>query len=278
MEWATAPSVTQKFAQSTIEKFCNTVGPKNTGLFDVPGAAGTKLMLAAVKQSDDPACATMGTKPNPLGKTSDAISPDECKKQLSAVFNSCDTNSIERKFGGVSITQCTGWIAAVNGSRGAFKDTNAPWSCSLLVRPDSLSCACTDGNLYPLLNETCLYDKAPSTPPLSSTLFTSTRPAPPTFTSKTPTPTSSPAPQPTSSTTPPSSAPTVPNMSSPACVACTDDLGASTCGPLDGLCLVDQCQNDTNCKACKINCVTFFSDPGATTGAVKKSPAKEKSS
>lgn len=52
--------------------------------------------------------------------------------------------------------------------------------------------------------------------------------------------------------------PTV-NLTSPDCETCTTNLGASNCGPTDKQCLVNQCQSDTSCQACKIDCSTFGS-------------------
>jgi hypothetical protein len=67
---------------------------------------------------------------------------------------------------------------------------------------------------------------------------------------------------PTTTTTTPPAMPTTtplpsgPNLSSPACIACTNNLGASSCGPSDNNCLLNQCLNDTNCQKCGIDCTT----------------------
>jgi LysM repeat protein len=50
--------------------------------------------------------------------------------------------------------------------------------------------------------------------------------------------------------------PSGPDMSSPACVACTNNLGASSCSADDSLCLYNQCKNDSNCQTCGIDCIT----------------------
>lgn len=62
---------------------------------------------------------------------------------------------------------------------------------------------------------------------------------------------------PTSSTTTPSSPSSTPDMNSPDCKTCGDDLGASSCAASDGQCLVDQCNNDKSCQACKIDCSQY---------------------
>ena len=64
-----------------------------------------------------------------------------------------------------------------------------------------------------------------------------------------------PGPAPTSAAPPPPT--TTPDLNSRDCQTCTSDLGASNCGPNDGQCLVDQCNNDTSCQKCKIDCSTF---------------------
>jgi LysM repeat protein len=51
--------------------------------------------------------------------------------------------------------------------------------------------------------------------------------------------------------------PSSPNMSSPACIACTNDLGASSCGPEDSNCLFKQCVKDINCQTCGILCLNY---------------------
>jgi LysM repeat protein len=50
--------------------------------------------------------------------------------------------------------------------------------------------------------------------------------------------------------------PSGPDMSSLACVACTNNLGASSCSTDDSLCLYNQCKNDSNCQTCGIDCIT----------------------
>ncbi|KAL6722230.1 hypothetical protein ACLMJK_001337 [Lecanora helva] len=66
-----------------------------------------------------------------------------------------------------------------------------------------------------------------------------------------------PAPPPPSSAAPaPSPTPSV-DLNSPDCQTCTGNLGASDCKPDDDQCLVDQCNNDTSCQKCKIDCSSF---------------------
>ncbi|KAF2792903.1 hypothetical protein K505DRAFT_350304 [Melanomma pulvis-pyrius CBS 109.77] len=104
-------------------------------MFEVPDTAGTKLFLGAISQSGDSTCTILRKR---------AVSANDCKEQLSKVINGCDTNSISRKYGGVSATKCMAWIVHIDGIRSAVKQLDAPWSCSLLVKEDSLGCACTD--------------------------------------------------------------------------------------------------------------------------------------
>ncbi|KAF8848128.1 hypothetical protein BDZ45DRAFT_733128 [Acephala macrosclerotiorum] len=56
IEWATAPSVPQAFAESTVETFCNNVNNQNTDMFAVPNTADIILFLGAILQIDGPAC------------------------------------------------------------------------------------------------------------------------------------------------------------------------------------------------------------------------------
>ena len=46
---------------------------------------------------------------------------------------------------------------------------------------------------------------------------------------------------------------TPPDLGSPACVACTNRLGASSCTSEDCFCLVQQCQQDEQCTACRLD-------------------------
>jgi hypothetical protein len=81
----------------------------------------------------------------------------------------------------------------------------------------------------------------------------STPPAPPT-TTKAPAPpptTTTPAPPPTTTT-----APKPIDTNSPACEACENVLGASSCGENDLTCLRNQCAGDSNCKTCGYDCST----------------------
>jgi hypothetical protein len=151
IEWATAPSVSQAFAESTVETFCNNINNQNTDMFAVPDTANDLLFLGAILQIDDPTC------------TSLTVSPSACIEELGILIDGCDTNSTSRKYGGVSATECISWVMVVNGTSTAVAEPDQPWSCSLLVTDDSLQCACTDGGLYPLLNETCAYSPPSST-------------------------------------------------------------------------------------------------------------------
>ncbi|KAK0099341.1 hypothetical protein ONS95_006298 [Cadophora gregata] len=152
IEWATAPSVSHDFATNSLRTFCDNVNRQRTATFAVPNTANRKLFLGALLQTDDPACTVLN------------VSPSECMSQMSNIFASCDSSSPSRKYGGVSVSGCVSWAAGVDGKRGAVKDPEAPFSCSLMVSGNSLNCACTDGELYPLLNETCGYVAPPSSP------------------------------------------------------------------------------------------------------------------
>lgn len=66
-----------------------------------------------------------------------------------------------------------------------------------------------------------------------------------------------PAPQPSQTQVAPSPTPTPPDLNSPACQTCTTNLGASNCAASDDACLVAQCQADTNCQTCGIDCNSF---------------------
>ncbi|MCJ1332272.1 hypothetical protein MMC10_008964 [Thelotrema lepadinum] len=93
-----------------------------------------------------------------------------------------------------------------------------------------------------------------------ATTSTTETPAPPSTTAE---PSPSPTPEPSPSTTPdppPSTTTqTPPDMSSPACVSCVNAMGASDCAPDDNTCLVDQCQADTDCQQCGVDCNSFVS-------------------
>jgi len=43
IEWATAPSVSQAFAESTVATFCNNINNQNTDMFAAPGTADNTL-------------------------------------------------------------------------------------------------------------------------------------------------------------------------------------------------------------------------------------------
>jgi hypothetical protein len=144
IEWATAPSVSQAFAASTVQTFCKSIHNQTTDMFPVPNTANDMLFLGAILQIDDPTC------------TSVTISPTDCLLELAKLIDGCDTNSTSRKFGGVSATECISWVMVVNGTSTAVAEPDQPRSCSLLVKDDSLKCACTDGQLYPLFNQTCV--------------------------------------------------------------------------------------------------------------------------
>lgn len=150
IEWATAPSVSQDFAESSMKTFCNNVNSQSTAIFAVPNTVNTILFLGVILQTDDSACTALN------------VSPSECISQIGNIISGCDSNSVSRKYGGVSVTGCVSWAAVVDGTRSAVKDLDAPFACSLMVSDNSLECACTDGELYPLLNETCGYDTPPS--------------------------------------------------------------------------------------------------------------------
>lgn len=125
-EWATAPYVSQAFFQSSADAFGNNINTKNTDIFNVPDTADTKLYLGVVSQSGNPENATVAA----------VVSVSECKTQLSNVILGCDTTSSARKFGGVSTTGVLAWVSGITGTRAAFKDPNAPWSCAPLVNPE----------------------------------------------------------------------------------------------------------------------------------------------
>lgn len=86
----------------------------------------------------------------------------------------------------------------------------------------------------------------PATSPVAPPEASSTAPPlpPPTTTDASP-------PPPTTIQPPP------PDMSSQVCIDCTNSLGASDCSADDGQCLVNQCNSDKNCQACRIDCSTF---------------------
>ncbi|TVY84131.1 hypothetical protein LSUE1_G002188 [Lachnellula suecica] len=149
MEWATAPFVSQAFAESSLKTFCDNINSQSTEVFPAPGTADTMLFLGAILQIDDPTC------------TSLKVSSSDCLSQLGQTITGCDTSSTSRKYGGIGVTECISWVAVVNGTRAAVRDLTVPFSCSLLVADDFLNCACTDGGLYPMLNETCAYTSSP---------------------------------------------------------------------------------------------------------------------
>jgi hypothetical protein len=63
-------------------------------------------------------------------------------------------------------------------------------------------------------------------------------------------PAASPTPTPTTTAPPPI------DTNSPACEACENVLGASSCGENDLTCLRNQCAGDSNCKTCGYDCST----------------------
>ncbi|KAM3070543.1 hypothetical protein ACMFMF_007997 [Clarireedia jacksonii] len=93
IEWTTTPSVSQAFAESIVETFCNNINNQNTDMFAVPNTANYILFLGAILQIDDPTC------------TSLTISPSDCIEDLGKLINGCDTNSTSRKYGGVCATE-----------------------------------------------------------------------------------------------------------------------------------------------------------------------------
>lgn len=119
-------------------------------------------------------------------------------------------------------------------------------------------CNC-GGTVAPLLTSTvsgsaslgCAYSTQPASatcPPAPSTSKqATTAPLPTTTAAPLPTTTTAAAPPPTT---------TAPDLSSAVCQACESDLGASNCSATDQQCLIDQCNSDTNCQTCKIDCST----------------------
>jgi len=155
IEWATAPSIPISFAIESIQTFCNNVGSQNTNSFNLPNS-DTELFLGAISQTGDTTC------------TSPTLTASDCISQLGNIFTTCDTTSSTRKYGGISATNCLAYVAIINGTRGAVAEPDVPWSCSLFVQPDSLGCACTDGEVYPLVDEVCSYPTPPSTSPFAN--------------------------------------------------------------------------------------------------------------
>jgi hypothetical protein len=49
------------------------------------------------------------------------------------------------------------------------------------------------------------------------------------------------------------------------CDQCSTNMGASSCGPDDDKCLVNQCQNDQDCKACGTDCNSFVNPSNEAT-------------
>ncbi|KUJ24576.1 uncharacterized protein LY89DRAFT_545417, partial [Mollisia scopiformis] len=95
MEWATSPSVSLTFAQSSIETFCNGINSQSEATYSVPNTVDTELFLGAISQTGDPSCTTPST-----------FSTSDCTTALSNIINNCDTSSTSRKYGGVSATNC----------------------------------------------------------------------------------------------------------------------------------------------------------------------------
>lgn len=77
---------------------------------------------------------------------------------------------------------------------------------------------------------------------------TTAPPSPPT--------TTAPPPPPATTASPPKTT-TGPDLKSQVCLDCTSNLGASDCRASDGKCLINQCNSDKSCQACKIDCSTF---------------------
>jgi hypothetical protein len=48
------------------------------------------------------------------------------------------------------------------------------------------------------------------------------------------------------------------DWNNPACIDCTDNLGASDCKPADEICLLAQCFNDLSCTVCNFDCNQLF--------------------
>ncbi|KAK6212849.1 hypothetical protein LQW54_004939 [Pestalotiopsis sp. IQ-011] len=128
---------------------CNNNGNLEWIIFSVADS-DRELILAAILKQDDTACSSLD------------VSATDCNNYLGQLVSGCDTGSTTQKYGGVYHTECTDWVAAVNGTQGAVKNSDVDFSCSVLVTADAINCACTDGEIYPTLNETCPYTSSPA--------------------------------------------------------------------------------------------------------------------
>ena len=128
---------------------------------------------------------------------------------------------------------------------------------------DSASTTITTSYTYSFISETesATYEGVLPTFGLNNTNATATSSASTSLSSSSSTLTSTPsttsAPSSTSSTSSAPATTSSADLNSSICKSCESDLGASNCAASDDACLVSQCQSDTNCQSCGIDCNTY---------------------
>ena len=113
-------SVSQTFVTFRIAEFCeiyaqvelstNTPIVPQSYLYDYDSAV--TLTLSAHWQVGDPTCATQYH----------LSSVEECKDKLGSVLNNCDTDGVEKKYGGSNIVDCIDWTMTVSTSQTSQPD------------------------------------------------------------------------------------------------------------------------------------------------------------